>query len=576
MLKKIAKYLPPCVECLQMMRNFQNIDESVTNCEKCVNWNFLSNSDLLNYEAPKNYPSNSNVMSLRPIKITFQILKNCINVASQNLINGSWTENNVIAYCGVNGINLASSKKLNERVQNRIAIDYINNEDQQSSELKIIEAFRDVKNDFMAHKDKFNLWKGGAYWNSNSKLDHFVDVIMHLIFLGITKATRNLIQKWIGIALKPNQFNLSMKNLFPPIANMGLDWCKLIDTDAGWVSDNYLAFARIMKWYYYPLLQIIYKDVSKKNSNCKPCGVEVIHEAIGGLLAVIKCVMNRVISVKSTPLILERYIKIFLSAIDRIDQSLKIVHTKDKIAPNTTEYVPYWLLKYNYLSMLNLPDTMREYGPLINLWEGSNQGEGYLRYAKPTIVNIHSKNWQVNAIRNLQNKQSLDAIVDYYMQHACIDEDVKNSYGSFRRDRVPKMYVTYKTINEFFTVLRRNLPFSCIRTDKKEYYIVIRVERETTNKVMQGIPIQFDYEGKYNSLSMNFHKVLVDETITDFSLKTFAVSDINKFMLALPHIGTSGYQVNNQSYLYYIIDSEWNELNENNEIKAPTTPRCTY
>ena len=53
--------------------------------------------------------------------------------------------------------NLASSKKLNERVQNRIAINYINNEDQQSSELKIIEAFRDVKNDFMAHKDKFNL-----------------------------------------------------------------------------------------------------------------------------------------------------------------------------------------------------------------------------------------------------------------------------------------------------------------------------------------------------------------------------------------------------------------------------------
>ena len=50
---------------------------------------------------------------------------------------------------------------------------------------------------------------------------------------------------------------------------------------------------------------------------------------------------------------------------------------------------------------------MKEYGPLINLWEGANQGEGYLRYAKPTIVNIHSKNWQVNAIRNLQNKHCL-------------------------------------------------------------------------------------------------------------------------------------------------------------------------
>ena len=67
-------------------------------------------------------------------------------------------------------------------------------------------------------------------------------------------------------------------------------------------------------------------------------------------------------------------------------------------------YVEFWLSRYNYQSLLNLPDTMTIYGPLVNLWEGSNQGEGYLRYAKPMIVNIHSKNWQVNAIQKLQNK----------------------------------------------------------------------------------------------------------------------------------------------------------------------------
>ena len=101
-------------------------------------------------------------------------------------------------------------------------------------------------------------WKGGPYWNSNLNLDQFIDVIMHLIFLGIIKATNGLIQKWIGIALKLNQFKLSFKKIFPPIVNMGLDWCKLIDTEAGWVSDNYLTFARIMKWYYYPLINVMY------------------------------------------------------------------------------------------------------------------------------------------------------------------------------------------------------------------------------------------------------------------------------------------------------------------------------
>ena len=34
---------------------------------------------------------------------------------------------------------------------------------------------------------------------------------------------------------------------------MGLDWCKLLDNESGWVSDNLLAFARVIKWYYYPI-----------------------------------------------------------------------------------------------------------------------------------------------------------------------------------------------------------------------------------------------------------------------------------------------------------------------------------
>ena len=249
----------------------------------------------------------------------------------------------------MHGINYASSKKLIERVQNGIAIDYINHEYKQSIDSTNIEAYSKVKNDFMGNKETFTLWKGGPYWNSNIQLYQFVDVIMHLIYLGVTKATNILIEKWIRVVLKPKHFNLSKKKIFPDIINMGLDWCRLIDIEAGWVSDNYLAFARIMKWYYFPLMQIVYKDCSKERTNCKPCSVEVIHEAIGGLLAVIKCVMSRVVSVANTPHTMERYIKLFLSAIDRIDQSLKIDNSGGKESLATKAHVPYWLLKYNFI-----------------------------------------------------------------------------------------------------------------------------------------------------------------------------------------------------------------------------------
>ena len=38
--KRIAQYLPPCIECLQSMRNNKDLDNSVINCQTCVNWNF--------------------------------------------------------------------------------------------------------------------------------------------------------------------------------------------------------------------------------------------------------------------------------------------------------------------------------------------------------------------------------------------------------------------------------------------------------------------------------------------------------------------------------------------------------
>ena len=41
--------------------------------------------------------------------------------------------------------------------------------------------------------------------------------------------------------------------MFQPIEKMKLEWCKVIQMESGWVSENYVAFCRIIKWYYYPI-----------------------------------------------------------------------------------------------------------------------------------------------------------------------------------------------------------------------------------------------------------------------------------------------------------------------------------
>ena len=47
---------------------------------------------------------------------------------------------------------------------------------------------------------------------------------------------------------------------------------------------------------------------------------------------------------------------------------------------------------------------MTNYGPLTNLWEGSDLGERYLHYTKPMVMNVHTKNWHVQALDKLQTK----------------------------------------------------------------------------------------------------------------------------------------------------------------------------
>ena len=55
-------------------------------------------------------------------------------------------------------------------------------------------AYHDIDDDFVRSKENFILWKGGPYWKNDLKLHQFLDVIMHLIFLGITKSTDIIIK----------------------------------------------------------------------------------------------------------------------------------------------------------------------------------------------------------------------------------------------------------------------------------------------------------------------------------------------------------------------------------------------
>ena len=65
------------------------------------------------------------------------------------------------------------------------------------------------------------------------------------------------------------------------------------------------------------------EDMKKREKILSVSTVEDIHFCIGSLLAMISNVMKRVVNMYKTPKLLEREIKLFLSSIHKIDQSLQ-------------------------------------------------------------------------------------------------------------------------------------------------------------------------------------------------------------------------------------------------------------
>ena len=356
----------------------------------------------------------------------------------------------------------------------------------------------------MNHPSRFECWKIPSYWSRPSKLDHHVDVIMHLLLLGIQKTMMKTIKTWQTTSGVQASFFRHTKGLLESIQKLNLSWCKTVPYKegklGGWVSENYLAMARLNKWFYAALdmmktdntikeLEIISKSNWRKKHyvawfsirRLDPSGnidslkkrlkyyqdlpqgppepiavfttpLQILKLSVQSLSGMIAHILIREVNEDIIGEV-ERRIKIFLTYFDRFDKCsgnsivtemrdniLEKINQDYEIAEDDLGFklynngqveiatlygdegfdnsiiqerdinnndpnkinckIPRWITSSNFMCLLNIPNTMKKFGPLINLWEGSYQGEGYLRIAKKHLKTGVRKNWMLNALKN--------------------------------------------------------------------------------------------------------------------------------------------------------------------------------
>ena len=111
-----------------------------------------------------------------------------------------------------------------------------------------------MKTEIEENPDHFERWRFPAIWSRGCSLDQHIDVIMHLLLLGIQKTTMKKIHKQHSLQRSGTNFINYASGKFNHIQKLNITWCKVMPYKSrklgGWVSENYLAMAQLNKWFY--------------------------------------------------------------------------------------------------------------------------------------------------------------------------------------------------------------------------------------------------------------------------------------------------------------------------------------
>jgi hypothetical protein len=85
-----------------------------------LNWDLRRDSILLHFPSPLNYPPSmlSEHATLKPLIITYDVLKDAVRVGHNGFVNDGWSSSNVKTYLRVHGINTEAIQGILECAKN--------------------------------------------------------------------------------------------------------------------------------------------------------------------------------------------------------------------------------------------------------------------------------------------------------------------------------------------------------------------------------------------------------------------------------------------------------------------------
>ena len=527
--------LVACEDCLHHMVQADCLSHyECRDCNVCANWASNEGHPLLTYATPTDFPESEireDTFTLR--KLRFADLKECGNKAFDKLVSGEWTRKNAVAYLNWCCFNTEEQELLITRAANQCLKHLLDRAPGSLTEEETITVAA-LRGDMEVRPEKYERWKHNPTWDKLLEVEHYVDAPMHVIFLGVVKIVTFLFVTWATMERKYTSMVAVLSQMSTHLEGTNVSWCKGSPYKAGklggWVSENYMAFCRLMPWYYSCIGELTeeppYVEPTEHYTNwfakdLKEYLVAVGEDSTGNksdLLERVKKLKERpegpppvlppagCSAEKMTLMLLAmfhmvkyimscthagavqcsqvgRLVRIFLSRYAAVDK-----HVRD--AKSKRGYITH----FNLLCLLNLPRQMETVGPVKNQWEGGPHGEKEFRTVKPLLATGLRGLWERNTLTKIVKEQAQahvfhDNRVDM-PETPDSSSDASDSVGSdidLVEEPDPREEAAFGSIRQ--VVAYRGIQQVCDRIQQRKVVSVIAVTcGATTKELCCGTP----------------------------------------------------------------------------------------
>ena len=263
--------------------------------------------------------------------------------------------------------------------------------------------------------------------------------------------------------------------------------------------------------------------------------------------------------------LIDRIIRVFLSSFNQFESMAFNLSPKEK---------PTWLSKGNFLSLLNLPETIQKFGPIRLYWDGNR--ERTIQYIKPFLIHTRkTPTYYKTKLCSVMRVQIIDNIINQLRIDTNISKQDRVLINDLKQyDRVTS-FKCYRTLTEITSNIKDKKVISCVilkdDTGIVKTFICFKPFKEEYISLIEVLFLQRNVENSFGLWyfptvcnvtqyeSSDYTKTNIETNAIDFGL----LLPLNDFILP-------------DNDMYTVITKNWKVLTQNHLYKLISIPKPLF